>query len=549
MTRLENGVPWVIFNISTNVMDLQAGLGFSSYCFVSREICFRFCTNMKRFSDTVKATCREYSCALPLDASAFSNCSGLEGKPGGENKMPDALIIQGPFSSEKSSWANPLHLDRFLVVRRRSNKIHVPSSQDGILLSTFSLSDVKSTSSRMTSLAIDALRVGNPQIALQLGRWLTFGHLESGWCYESAETRRDSGIFYPGPAFDLVMTAEDVHPSADLTMTSAANARVMPKVGIYNLHAKLNDKLISRAFEKAELPGAPGPGNYTITAQSLLNSGKSPEEEARVRSTLQRVFKDEKLSEEESMKVATAVLRRAHAARLNPGEVGRFQSLNHLNKALLKFGQSRYSSGIRLLPDGKDRTGKLAFNLSSEVLPNGKRAIFAMEKFIQHNRSGAHQYYDPEHSQYGISHLHIRGVDGILISSANIHDISVGAGTMTSLRVKDDSNFNQSVIIGHGEKGQAQLHLHEQTISICDGVLMPPENSPSSSPQSATRSETKEPGTCFKKFDKGRQWSDAQDICKGWGGYLAILDSEARINFVDNYVQRTPCTHGFFNNP
>ncbi len=89
-------------------------------------------------------------------------------------------------------------------------------------------------------------------------------------------------------------------------------------------------------------------------------------------------------------------------------------------------------------------------------------------------------------------------VHTIMISSANIHE--------------DDSEFNQSVIIGHGEKGEAQLHLHEQTISICDGVLMPPENSPSSSPQSATRSETKEPGTCFKKFDKGRQWSDAQSI-------------------------------------
>jgi len=543
MTRLENGVPWVIFNVSTDVMDLQAGLGFgSSYCFVPREICFRLCTDMKRFSDSVNASCREYSCALPLDASAFSNCSGLEGKPGGENKMPDALIIQGPFSSENSSWANSLHLDRFLlVVGRRSNKIHVPSSQDGILLSTFSLSDVKSSSSRMTSLAIDALRVGHPQTALQLGRWLTFGHLESGWCYESAETRRDSDIFYPGPAFDLVMTAEDVHPPADLKMTSAASARVLSKVEIYTLHEKLNDKLILRAFEKAGLPG-----NQMITAQSLLNSGESPEEEARVRSTLQRVFKDEKLSVEESMKVSTALLRRAHAAllRLNPDEVGRFQSLNHLNKALLKFGQSRYSSGIRLLPDGKDRTGKLAFNLSSEVLPNGKRAIFAMEKFIQHTRSGAHQYYDSEHSQYGISHLHIRGVDGIMISSANIHDISVGAGTMTSLRVKDESEFNQSVIIGHGEKGKAQLHLHEQTISICDGVLMPPENSPSSSPQSATRSETKEPGTCYKKFDKGRQWSDAQSICKGWGGYLAILDSEARIDFVDKYVVRTPCTHG-----
>jgi hypothetical protein len=218
----------------------------------------------------------------------------------------------------------------------------------------------------------------------------------------TAETRRDNDVFYPGPAFDLVMTVEDVHPPADLTMTSAASARVLSKVEIYRLQEKLNDKLILRAFEKAELPG-----NHMITAQSLLNSGESPEEEARVRSTLQLVFEGEKLSVEESIKVATAVLRRSHAARLrlNPDEAARFQSLNHLNKALLKFGQSRYSSGIRLLPDGKKSTGKLAFNLSSEVLPNGKRAIFAMEKFIQHNRS-----------------------------------------------------------------------VHEQTISICDGVLMPPEN-------------------------------------------------------------------------
>ena len=116
---------------------------------------------------------------------------------------------------------------------------------------------VKKTSSRMTSLSINARRVDFPAInrqpktALRVGGWLEFGHLESGWSYSSATTRQASSLNYPGPAFDLVTAAEHLHPRVCAT-TSASDACVMSRVDMHAVHAKLNARVIENAMSKAE---------------------------------------------------------------------------------------------------------------------------------------------------------------------------------------------------------------------------------------------------------------------------------------------------------
>jgi len=73
----------------------------------------------------------------------------------------------------------------------RNNTIHLPSSADGIALATSNLGDVKDTSTRMTSLAINARRLLEPgtapsddadamiRSALRIGGWLQFGSVAS----------------------------------------------------------------------------------------------------------------------------------------------------------------------------------------------------------------------------------------------------------------------------------------------------------------------------------------------------------------------------------
>jgi hypothetical protein len=420
------------------------------------------------------------------------------------------------------------HTQNTFAQTLKNNTIHAPSSADGKILSTGNLQDIKVTSSRMTSLAINARRVNNPGTALKAGGWLEFGHLESGWSYQSAYHRRASGINYPGPAFDLVTSAYDLHPRVCLH-SSPADACVVSHVDMHAIHAKLNDALISAALSKAV--------TALLTPHHLLTHKHSKASEDTARSILDSAFEHQGLTHKEAALVAEALLRRADTAD-RAGVVGSgFADLLQLNARALRFGQSKYSSGMRLLPDGPARTGKLVFNLSSPTAYPGqhgeqkssKRLVFAMEQFHQglQDWSGAQQYADANHGGDNLLHLQVRAADGVLLTDTNLHDISAGSGSLTSLSVKEGTSIREGVTTGTPGKGQSQLQLVRPSASSCDGVRM--EHSGGGK------------AMCFKEFRSPRSWHEAGAACRRWGGQLAVLERGEVKRFVNNHVRRTPC--------
>ena len=45
----------------------------------------------------------------------------------------------------------------------------------------------------------------------------------------------------------------------------------------------------------------------------------------------------------------------------------------------------------------------------------------------------------------------VRGVDGVMLTTANLHDVTAAAGTMTSLNVEQHSLFMETITVGYGE--------------------------------------------------------------------------------------------------
>jgi len=380
-------------------------------------------------------------------------------------------------------------------------------------------------------------------------------HLESGWSYESATRRRANSINYPGPAFDLATAAEHLHPRM-CGHTSASDACVLSKVDMYAIHAKLSDQVISNALSKAA-----SPAGGALTAARLLSSNTSNTTLWEAKRLLETAFQAEGLSGPEAVLVSEALLRRSYAAYqgIRAGRIANrpvfSSSLHNLNRHLLRFGQSRYSSGLRLLPDGAERTGKLVFNLTSGApFPTGggglpqsqstKRVVLELEQFHQGQQdwSGARQYQPEDQGGDNLSHLQSRAVDGVLLTTANLEDITAGAGTITSINVEEHSSFEQTVRVGYGEQGQGQLHLHQPLISVCDGVLMTAQAIAAAQqpPQVPPLGAGIGQGICFKEFATPRTWDDAQAVCKRWGGHLAVLDASYLQDLVYQNVRTTP---------
>jgi hypothetical protein len=118
--------------------------------------------------------------------------------------------------------------------------------------------------------------------------------------------------------------------------------------------------------------------NVHALTTCLFPSHQAPDTRAQAKETLQAAFTQHGLSSDEALLVAEALVRRAESAHkrsLAAGTDGTgadFESLNELNKWVLRFGQSRYSSGVRLLPDGEAQTGKLQlFPTTAMCLPVG----------------------------------------------------------------------------------------------------------------------------------------------------------------------------------
>ena len=410
------------------------------------------------------------------------------------------------------------------------------------MLSTGNLQDIKVTSSRMTSLAINARRVEHPDTAIKVGGWLRFGHLESGWSYRSQYHRRANPINYPGPAYDFIMSAEDLHPRV-CPHSSPADACVVSRVDMHAIHAKLSDAVISAALSKA----ATVEGGL-LTPQGLLHHKSSQESEDAARAILDAAFGHQGLMHEEAALVAEALLRRADAAR-RAGVGSNFADLHQLNARALRFGQSRYSSGVRLLPDGPARTGKLAFNLSSPTAyprydagaapASSKRLVFAMEQMHQGSQpwSGARQYAGAQDGGDNVLHHIVRAADGVLLTTANLHDISAGAGSLTSLSVKEETSILETVTLAHPDTGQSQMQLVQPSALVCDGERMEPV-------AAADGQADQGKAMCFKEFLEPRSWQEAGEACRRWGGQLAVLERDEVKTFVNTRVRRTPCEFG-----
>ena len=45
----------------------------------------------------------------------------------------------------------------------------------------------------------------------------------------------------------------------------------------------------------------------------------------------------------------------------------------------------------------------------------------------------------------------VRGVDGVMLTTANLDDVTAAAGTMTSLNVEQHSLFMETITVGYGE--------------------------------------------------------------------------------------------------
>ena len=173
-----------------------------------------------------------------------------------------------------------------------------------------------------------------------------------------------------------------------------------------------------------------------------------------------------------------------------------------------------------------------------------KRVVLSMEQFHQGQQdwSGARQYETADKGGDNLSYLQARAVDGVLVTTANLGDVTAGAGSLTSLNVQGHSTFQETVRVGHGQGGQRQMHLLEPNISVCDGVLMLADavqkaDEAGYSPQSGAGIGA---GICFKEFSTPSRWDDAQAVCKRWGGSLAVLERPHLQEFVHTYVRRTP---------
>jgi len=107
LSRLEMGLEWETVNVTSEAAgSLVAALelGGLRYCFIKRSTCFALCHNQKLPRASPEgASCRRFSCVLPLPRSAFSeNCSVMQhtsAKSAAQNPI-DAIIIEGPTADE-----------------------------------------------------------------------------------------------------------------------------------------------------------------------------------------------------------------------------------------------------------------------------------------------------------------------------------------------------------------------------------------------------------------------------------------------------------------
>ncbi|EKX42705.1 hypothetical protein GUITHDRAFT_111377 [Guillardia theta CCMP2712] len=375
-----------------------------------------------------------------------------------------------------------------------NNTVHVPSSADGVVLSTGNLVDINNLTSSMTSFAVNALKEASAAKAVQLHDWLDFGQSVSGYSYIGRTSRIFNPISYPGPGRELVTAAEQVHPYlADFDLQA--------------LHAALKDDVVDGVMKSMGTLVEKPP--WTAARAQMLQLFSS------------------KISATFAGYATSAFFSRLEEYAAGGGAVTGIDFFG-LNSKAVRLGQSRFSSGVRLVPDSPEGVGKLALNLSS--LPSSssqvsKRTILNFEQFQKHRPGldkftgsswfGSKQYRQDQGRFANISFLKVPAVQGSIVTTGNLEDISASSGAITSVHVSNDVVFHDTVRLGDNFFLGDQLHMLIAQTSVCDGVLMPAT--------SLAVGEGIGRGTCFKSFKGAVSWESAQQSCREWGGFLAVF--------------------------
>ena len=66
----------------------------------------------------------------------------------------------------------------------------------------------------------------------------------------------------------------------------------------------------------------------------------------------------------------------------------------------------------------------------------------------------------------------VRGVDGVMLTTANLHDVTAAAGTMTSLNVEQHSLFMETITVGYGEVRVCVCERERARVRVCARACM-----------------------------------------------------------------------------
>ena len=302
-----------------------------------------------------------------------------------------------------------------------NNTIYIPSSGDGIILSTGNLEDITLNSSRMTSLALNPYAYGSSSAALLINGYLEFGYMESGWSYESATDRVRNEILFPGPGMELVQIADDISGHLDIP--------------------GLNQRLASSNF-------------YTLLTEDMP-SGQIFENSDKLTEYL--VAKTNLIQSDAALLVKSLL---ARCIEYPPCEVDSSRSfngdqittlINRLNgNDYQALGFSNFSSGIRLL---------LESNQDYAGLPVQMETLFGPTRKVLEFHKNA-----PEVANGKLALLTIPSVNGTVLTTANLEDITHGDGDIQSMSVAGRSWFDSQIYVGSSDDGKQQMILANNSL-------------------------------------------------------------------------------------
>jgi hypothetical protein len=297
-----------------------------------------------------------------------------------------------------------------------NNTIYIPSSGDGMIVSTGNLKDVTLKSSRITSLAINPYAYGNSSTALLVNGYLEFGYMESGWSYESPTTRVRNMILFSGPGLEFVQAADDISGKYDIP----------------GLNRRLAEKNVYQV-----LTGTTRPFNGTEQLANYL-------------------VQQTGISADDASVVAQGVLRRCNTfsalgACGNGASAGFIGTpVSEMAQGLQKWdysklGSSNFSSGIRLLLEANKTYAGLPFQIDTLSGPTLK--VLEISKNAPQVGGGR------------LALVTVPSANGTVLTTANLEDITHGDGDIQSLSVAGRSWFDSQVLVGSDDPAKQGMLL------------------------------------------------------------------------------------------